>query len=106
MQEDRRQEQRFAVSGLVRGRYPATPFSATVEDVSRSGCRLLPNGRPIPIGSTLLLDLTRDISVAGQAVWVAGHRIGMQFHEPLTDEQVAEVVAQHEFTATGEWLAA
>ena len=61
-------------------------------DVSEGGA-MLSASPPPPVGCRLLLE-RQNVELPGIVRWVEGNRFGIQFEEPLTDEEVMALVSK------------
>ena len=61
-------------------------------DVSQGGA-MLSASPPPPVGCRLLLE-RQNVELPGVVRWVQGNRFGIQFEEPLTDDEVMALVSK------------
>lgn len=88
---ERRRSERQPIVREVFGRVPATLVSATVLDVSATGCMGEADSVLIQRGATILLTFSDADEVAGRVVWREGLQFGVQFHEPISDRVLARL---------------
>jgi hypothetical protein len=61
-------------------------------DVSQGGA-MLSSSPPPPVGCRLLLE-RQNLELPGVVRWVEGNRFGIQFEQPLTDDEVMALVSK------------
>jgi hypothetical protein len=61
-------------------------------DVSQGGA-MLSSSPPPPVGCRLLLE-RQNLELPGIVRWVEGNRFGIQFEEPLSDDEVMALVSK------------
>ena len=61
-------------------------------DVSQGGA-MLSSSPPPPVGCRLLLE-RQNLELPGVVRWVEGNRFGIQFEEPLREEEVMMLVSK------------
>ena len=91
---ERRTSHRVELSRRAIGRVPATPIEVTVLNLSATGCLMQVHGERIAPGTTVLLNLTSELEVAGQVVRQAGDQVGLQFHHPLSAQLVMDLLGR------------
>jgi hypothetical protein len=80
---ERRASDRVRVDFATRCRVPATPYPATVLDVSRTGCRVEVSAAHMAPGTTVHIDFDSAGSVSGVVAWSGAHTAGIKFHRYL-----------------------
>lgn len=88
---ERRQNQRAATNLRLNGRVPASPVLTEVLDLSPGGCRVRAASPLLKRGATILLSIAETTEIAGQIVWQQGREFGVQFHEELSEEALAQL---------------
>lgn len=87
-----RETPRFSAEMTVNCRVPASPTSATIEDISTSGCRIeVGNGVVMP-GGAILLELLPGFHAIGHVVWKTETEAGINFDCPL-DQSLVDHIA-------------
>lgn len=83
--EDRRKSERAEIATRASCRVPATPISATIGDISMTGCQVQidHSEHMLQKGATVLIALTDDFTAAGQVVWRKGSACGVKFNQPI-----------------------
>jgi len=89
---DQRKSYRTKINRTVVGRIPATPITVTVLDLSTGGCAIEVGSIAIPPGTTILLELTKTVEAAGRAVWADAQRIGIEFYDRLSADELLSVL--------------
>ena len=89
---DQRKSYRTKVNRTVVGRIPATPIAVTVLDLSTGGCAIEVGAIAIPPGTTILLELSNLVEAAGRVVWSDARRIGIEFYDRLTADELLSVL--------------
>ena len=94
---EQRDTDRFLAELTVNCRVPASPTSATISDISTSGCRIgIGSGVVIP-GGTILLELLPGFHAIGHVVWKAETEAGINF-----DQQLDQTLVDH-IRDGGQW---
>lgn len=68
---------------------PSGQIACTVENISRSGCRLYIDNPPA-VGATRLVRIER-IEALGSIIWVRGQQVGFKFDACLKPQEVERV---------------
>ena len=84
MDSERRASTRLATNLGTTCRAPATPQSATVLDLSMTGCRLR-IADTLPQGATVNIEMRPARQIQGQVVWSTGQSAGVRFNRPLPE---------------------
>ena len=95
---EQRSNYRFLSDTTVNCRVPASPESATISDISQSGCRLrFSKGVAMP-GSTILLELVPGFHAIGHVMWKdkSNEAVGVRFDTPLDETLLDHVRAGQE----------
>ena len=91
---DQRKSYRTKINRTVAGRIPATPITVTVLDLSTGGCAIEIGAIAIPPGTTILLELSKKVEAGGRAVWSDAQRIGVEFYDRLTADELLSVLRE------------
>jgi hypothetical protein len=78
---ERRSKFRSLTDFVVRCRVPASPEQATVQDLSRDGCKVVTQTWILERGTTILLELGATRSTIGCVMWAKGNHAGIQFEK-------------------------
>jgi hypothetical protein len=99
---DQRKSYRTKINRTVAGRIPATPITVTVLDLSTGGCAIEIGAIAIPPGTTILLELSKKVEAGGRAVWSDAQRIGVEFYDRLTADELLSVLRESRDDVSGD----
>ena len=90
---------RFLTEMTVNWRVPPSPTSATIGDISATGCRIGVGSGLVMPGGTILLELLPGFHAIGHVVWKTETEAGINFDTPLDQSLVDHISDSRQWEA-------
>lgn len=92
--EERRKHHRSSLAMPARVRRLSVSQTATVRDLSQTGCKLETAGFSLIVGNRVLVRPPRFESLLGTVIWSQGRQAGVKFDDTLDQSTVEQFCSQ------------
>jgi hypothetical protein len=75
-----------------RCRVPASPIVVTIQNISSDGCKIAVGHCKLQRGTTVLLEVSRDVHVLGRVLWTKLNLAGVKFESGLPAELLSAII--------------